>query len=436
MQYVIRQFIFLATDVYILQDINPALRWSRFDMYARLVRSVSLNVSPVVSVLATQRPGIILFPNLLHLVLQSMPFLSNSFPFPSSLRHLELSFGFPGMVNEPGCCGEVWLSTAVRQAPALERLDLAGSPHRTSILCIAEHKNLRVVDLYNVDINARHGGPIFRDLLTALSSMKQLATLHLPHTGVASADIPSCKGFQRLEHLTISARPSVLVMFFDCLLTRNLHEVTLSQSSSIYEPFDLPELEYSVARLCSLHGSSLREVDLRFAAPDGLGREKTNDMDVLHPLLELHHLESVTIMSASGRLFVSNVQAMAQVWPHLRNLKLSLDIVADDKPGTLKVSAYQCLVPLAHLCEKLTDLDIRIVDTHMAELESWPTMHHRLVNLALDVPHTLDPEPLISLVYHIFPALSQLSVRGASDDYEYDEREWANLYQRYQVLRI
>jgi hypothetical protein len=256
-QYVIAQLIFLATDVHILQDVNPALKWSRFDVYARLVRSVSLNVSPVVSILATQRPGIIIFPNLLHLVLQSMPYLSNSFPFPSSLRWLELSFGFPGMVNEPGCCGEVWLSTAACQAPKLERLDLAGSPHHTSLLCIAEHKNLRVVDLYNVAIDARDGGPIFRDLLVPLSSMKQLATLHLPHTGVAGADIPRCEGFQRLEHLTISARPSVLVMFFDCLLTPSLREVTLSQSSSIYEPFDLPELRHCVARLCLLHGSSL-----------------------------------------------------------------------------------------------------------------------------------------------------------------------------------
>jgi hypothetical protein len=159
-------------------------------------------------------------------------------------------------------------------------------------------------------------------------------------------------------------------------------------------------------------------------------------MDVLHPLLELHHLESVTIMSASGRLFVSNVQAMAQAWPHLHNLKLSLDIVADEKPSNLKVSAYRCLVPLARLCEKLTDLNIRIVDTPMAELESWPTMHHRLVNLALDVPRSVDPKPLIPLVYRIFPALSQLSARGASDDYDYDEREWANLYRRYRVLRI
>jgi hypothetical protein len=241
-------------------------------------------------------------------------------------------------------------------------------------------KNLRVVDLYNVFIDAHDGGPIFRDLLTPLSSMKQLATLHLPHTGVAGADIPSCKGFRHLEHVTISARPSVLVMFFDCLLTRNLREVTLSQSSSIHEPFDLPELQHCVSRLCSLHGSSLREVDLQFAAPDGLGREKTNDMDVLHPLLELYHLETVTIMSASGRMFVSDAQAMAQAWPHLRSLKLSLDIVADEKPNAVKVSAYQCLVPLARLCEKLTDLDIRIVDIHMAELESWPTMRHRLVN--------------------------------------------------------
>ena len=191
-------------------------------------------------------------------------------------------------------------------------------------------------------------------------------------------------------------------MFFNCLLTHNLREVTLSQSSSIYEPFDLPELQHCVARLCSLHGSSLREVDLRFAAPDGLGRDKTNDMDVLHPLLELHHLKSVTIMSASGRLFVSDVQAMAQAWPHLCNLKLSLDIVADEKPDTLKVSAYQCLVPLARLCEKLTDLDIHIVDTHMVELESWLTMHHRLMNLALDVPRTLDPEPCVSYLSSTF----------------------------------
>jgi hypothetical protein len=362
--------------------------------------------------------------------------LPKSLLFPASLRYLELSFGFPGMVNDPGCCGEVWLSTAARQAPTLERLDLAGSPPRTSLLCITEHKNLHIVDLYHVAINARDGGPVYRDLLIALSSLKQLTTLHLPHTGVAAADMPCCKGFQHLKHLTISARPSVLVMFFDCLLTCNLREVILSQSSSLYEPFDIPELHDCVAKLCSLHGSSLRMVDLRFAAPDGLGQEKTNDMDVLYPLLELHHLEIVTIINRSGRLFVSGVEAMALAWPHLRILKLSLDIIPDEKPDTLNVSAYQCLIPLARFCEKLTDLDIRIVDKHMVELESWSIMHHRLVNLALDVPHTLDPEPLIPLVYCIFPALSQLSARGASDDYNYDETEWSDLYLMYQVLRI
>jgi hypothetical protein len=364
-----------------------------------------------------------------------MPMLPQSLLFPSSLRYLELSFGFPGMVNEPGCCGEVWLSTAVRQAPGLERLNLTGSPPRTSLLCITEYKNLHIVDLYHVVINARDGGPVYRDLLVALSSLKHLTTLHLPHTGVADADMPGCKGFKNLEHLTISARPKVLVMFFECLLTYNLSEVTLSQSSRNYEPFDIPELQDCVSRLCSLHGSSLREVDLRFAAPDGLGNAKTDDMDVLHPLLELHHLEIVKIITRSGRLFVSDVEAMALAWPHLRILKLSIDIVADEKPDTLKVSAYQCLIPLVRLCQKLTDLDIRIVDKQMAELEHWPTMHHPLVKLTLDVPHTLDPKPLIPLLYRIFPALSQLFACGASDDYDYFETEWKDLYLEYQILR-
>ena len=70
-------------------------------------------------------------------------------------------------------------------------------------------------------------------------------------------------------------------------------------------------------------------------------------MDVLCPLLKLHHLKTVTITNSFGCLFVSDVHAMALAWPHLRTLKLSLDIVTDEKMDTLKVSTYQCLIPLA-----------------------------------------------------------------------------------------
>jgi hypothetical protein len=401
-------------------------------MYARLVRSISMNASPAVAILTPQRPDTIIFPNLLRLALLSLPMLPKSLLFPTSLRYFELSFGFPGMLNEPGCCGEVWLSTVARQVPMLERLDLAGSLPRTSLLSVTEHKNLHIVDLYHV---VYYGDPVYQDLLLALSSLKKLVTLHLPHIGLAEVDMFGCKGFKYLECLSISARPRALATFFDCLLTRGLREVTLSQSSCLYEPFDIPELHHCVARLCSLHGSSLRKVGLRFAAPDGLGHAKTNDMDVLHPLLELHRLEIVDISSASGRLFVSDVRIMASAWPHLRILQLSLDIVADEKPDSPKASAFECLISLAHLCDKLTDLNIRIVDSHMVELENVPTIRHSLVNLTLDVPRTLDPGPLILLVYRIFPALSQLSALGASGDYEYDEMEWRNLYPRYRMLQ-
>ena len=115
-------------------------------MYARLVQSVSMDGSYVFSVLLAHRPGIILFPNLYHLTLLSFPMLSKSLLFPALLCYLKLVFGFPGMMNEPGCCGEVWLSTAACQVPALDHLDLAVSPPHTSLLLITEHKNHHVVD--------------------------------------------------------------------------------------------------------------------------------------------------------------------------------------------------------------------------------------------------------------------------------------------------
>ena len=192
-----------------------------------------MDVSSVFSVLSVQWPGIILFPNLYHLTLLSFPMLSKSLLFPALLCYLKLVFGFPGMMNEPGCCGEVWLSTAACQVPALDHLDLAGCLPHTSLLLITEHKNRHVVDLSHVDLNAGDG-PIYGHLLTALSSLKQIVTLHFPHIGIADTNMPSCKGFECLEHLqSIFALPRVLVMFFNCLLTPNLCKVTLSQSTRI-----------------------------------------------------------------------------------------------------------------------------------------------------------------------------------------------------------
>jgi hypothetical protein len=57
------------------------------------------------------------------------------------------------------------------------------------------------------------------------------------------------------------------------------------------------------------------------------------------------------------------------------------------------------------------------------------------IRLDLDVPHIVDADPMVHMLHHTFPTLVDVSAIGASDMYEYDEREWKNIPRRLRGLR-
>jgi len=318
------------------------------------------------------------------------------------------------------CYGEICLWAVARQVPKLEWLRLAGSPPRSSLLCVMEYRELRTLDLLQVDINDGGDRHIFRDLIAALSSLKQLIKLLLPHVGLVEEDMPRDKGFERLHSLTVAGPPKALITFLDALSTHTLRDVTLGHGTRNHLLFDVAGWQDCVTRLCALHGPSLRTIDLRLTILTrdiGLCR-----MGIVIPILELHHLEVFAMYSLGARLSVNDVQTMASAWPHLQILRLGLDIIADEKaPYNPRLSAFHCLIPLARLCCKLTTLEIRMIGRILPDLASWPTIHHGLVNLDLDVPNVVEADPVIHILHNIFPVLDEVTALGASDDYDYDK---------------
>jgi hypothetical protein len=371
----------------------------------------------LISGITNARPGVIIFPNMHTLGIVQMPAPipnhTNLVLFPSSLRHLDLSFGYPGFIYDPMCGGTMYLLEAARQVSKLERLSLAGSLPRTALLCVMLFKELHTLDLFQVGLSDVRGTHIFRDLIGAFSSMKQLIKLLLPYVGLSEEGIPQCKGFQNLESLTVAGPPMALSTFLRSLSTRTLQDVTLDGTTTP-QLIDVAEWQDCVACLCLLHGSSLRAIDLRLTASTG-GHDLSR-MGVVSPILELHHIERFTIYCPGGRLSVNDIQTMALAWPNIQVLRLSLDVSADETmANNLMSTAFHCLIPLARQCRKLTTLDLRLIGRVLPDMATWPTLHRELVNLDLDVPHIIKPKPIARMLHRIFPALVEVKAEGASD---------------------
>jgi hypothetical protein len=127
---------------------------------------------------------------------------------------------------------------------------------------------------------------------------------------------------------------------------------------------------------------------------------------------------------------------MALAWPNIQVLRPSLDVSADETmANNLMSTAFHCLIPLARQCSKLTTLDIRLIGRVLPDMAMWLTLHHELVNLDLDVPRIIKPKPIAHMLHRIFPALVEVKAEGASDSYEYNQREWMNMGHTLRALK-
>ena len=387
--------------------------WERFDKYVVHVEALGVDELDtreryrwqLYCQVCSLRPGIIPFPNLRRLRLyqdyEQADHTASLLLFPLSLRELRIDFGSASF-NRPLRIAEGYLQAAARQVPRLEHLRLHGDPPATSYMCIAQFKHLHILDLrYSHTIDTQ----IYRDLILAASTMRELIEFHLPDqgmNGIRGSCIPPCKGFRPLRVLGIQASPNNIVQFLDTLDTPGLRAVICKGGNIQSTPFEWQEC---VQKLCRHHSASLQSVDLRSRAMNFWDPNIGNRQDIFKvitaSLLDLHRLQDVTLEFFMVDLSTEDLYAMASAWPNLRHLEIRSKIDHYNRPVD-GPSTYNCLLYLAQLCPELVHLELFFQDDKLPDITQWPMLSHGLRELKLDVPHRVRDQ-LAPFLDRIFP---------------------------------
>jgi len=386
--------------------------WKRFDEYAGRVEDLGVDeldtreryLWQLYCQLCSLRPGVIPFPNLRKLRLyqdyEQADHAASLLLFPPSLRSLRVDFGFV-IFNSSLRVAEGYLQAAAQQVPMLEHLSMHGDPPGTSYMCLMQYKHLHTLDLrHSLTVDAQ----VYRDLVSAVSCMKDLVELHLPDQGMNGINghcIPNCRGFLSLQVLGIHASPKTITQFLHTLDTLSLRAVICKGGNIPSTSFEWREC---VRKLCVHHGASLRSVHLQSHAInvwDDSGSRQRVFRDITASLLELHLLEDIMLEFLMADLPTEDLYAVAAAWPNLRRLKIISKIDysnrASDDPST-----YNCLILLAQLCPKLIHLELCFQDDKLPDIAECPLLSHGLRELKLDVPHRVK-DRLIPFLDRIFP---------------------------------
>lgn len=367
------------------------------------------------------RPGVAIFPHLskLRLVvgLPNLPGMDTMIIFPSSLLHLDLTFGFQGRRPDSPETADLHMLQAARQLPQLKHLGLRSWASPMSLMCMAHSfKELVSCDVYGLALSRElHDQDLrFKDFLVALSSMRRLSKLALPHGGINESDIPDQLKFLHLEELSITCCPQTFNKFFQSLGAQNLRRLWLGHHEPIPRYYDNAEWRDSLFKLRSKYGHSLRALDIRLQALS-LSEDQERRMVVLDPMMELHNIESFTFQ-ANGYIRASDISAMASAWGRLKVLDLSrVGIRPDDANADgHRRPALECLVPIARSCDQLKTLSLRITEEAMPEMDNWPTIEHGLQDLSLYLSCTARTTTLISLIRQIFPRIHDIFAKTSS----------------------
>jgi hypothetical protein len=297
---------------------------------------------------------------------------------------------------------EGYLQAAARQVPMLEHLSLHGDPPATSYMCITEYKHLHTLDLRH---SQTMDPQVYRDLISATSTMTKLTEFHLPDQGlnwIKEDCIPSCKGFRHLQVLGIPTSPNNIIKFLDTLDTPSLRAV-ICKGGNIQSRAS--EWRECVQKLSMQNGTSLRSVELQSRAlgvwKDSIRNRNHMFKDITMSLLTLHQLDDVALEFYMVALSTEDLYAMASAWPNLRRLKIRSKIHHYSRPLN-RPSTYNCLIYFAQLCPKLVQLELSIPDDKLPDIAEWPLLSHGLRELKLDSPMHVK-ERLEPFLDRIFP---------------------------------
>jgi hypothetical protein len=115
---------------------------------------------------------------------------------------------------------------------------------------------------------------------------------------------------------------------------------------------------------------------------------------------------------------------------HTFAFSLRVDIVSD---AAETYSVLQPLIPFAHHCPLLQDLDVRITNSQLPDLSDWPIICYGLQRLRLEVADVHNPLHLPRLLDRIF-----LDLSGDERYHGYERSRWDDMLhviQMFQAVR-
>lgn len=401
------------TALYQAQSISNA-DWTRFDHNARRVRVFGVGSTPRVIALcslhrqlAEYRPGSELFPFLHTLGLNGKVNFTLSMRLPQSLRVLEIRFGHEDQHSNNG---EMYILSAISQAPLLEKLTLNGLVNPMLLVHIASFKSLRCFDLRGVKFTMSTNGTI-REGLKVMLDMNTLTELTLPRA-LGMDDIPSGIYSRNLTTVDICGEALLVTKIVGTLSRTTTHTITIQPRNTILS--GIKEESTTQWGLCLDQLRTHCGASLRCIVFHPNVHHDVDFIELIKPLLQLDRLEE--FHSGTASVSADGMNAMAVAWPNLRSLRLAMFIRDNTLISNEHAPTIQSLICFARLCTKLHTLQLRLLDINLPSSVSFPLLSHRLQQLHLDVPFIRDYLQLAILVDRIFPRLSRVSVDSECND--------------------
>lgn len=395
--------------------------WRRFTSYSQRVRSWTPDRegsdSGFFCQLERKRPGINFFPYLRQLALYQRIDPPPVLILPQSLRRLEINFNYWTTTGVHPC--EQYLSAAIEQAPALEVLYFYGPMPLFILTRLSELCCLQSLELGDVDLP--------KGAMSILSSLPALKQLELPRTPLEDDDITPTTGFNHLQSLTLSGRPSSIMALIDTVASSALRTISIRNSPLDTMPGSFTQWKECFEKIKERFGPTLRSVNVAAVARD----DGVQPAELLQPLMDLRELEEFQLSDLTYPS-IQDISRMASSWPKLKRFVLDVPPVQSHSHGNTdasRPSAIHCLTFFARHCPQLISLDLGIADEDLPDVEQFPSLSHNLQSLRLQAPVVRDYKHLARLLDTIFPELARVMINDTFVDPPQDgeNRYWLDV---------
>ncbi|KAI0962272.1 hypothetical protein AcV7_001152 [Taiwanofungus camphoratus] len=404
------------TDVYCLCGDITEDEWTRFQQYARRVRTLCHDLygtksnidSMVYTYLVRHNKGQPLLPFLRELewgqlLSTNMDLLAFASP---TLRRFRFQFNGKADRNKPSPGRNFGLQVLIRTmlsvAPGLKDVSVSNFGNPLYYMPITRCSNIR-----KVEITDRQ--PVLNvTILQALSTMKNLADLSLiPLTWEEESNLVSVT-LTGLQRLVVKGTARNMTRFFKILSAPNLCSLVLRVQGDAHHAER--NFHDCLVAACTQYGSSLRAIHL-LSSFHLLGENLSPVADVslmgfIEPLLGLHDIETISIrcgfnhhckVSAKDQ----DIHDMATAWPNLTELDLSY------RPA-MEAPSIASIVDFALLCPKLRTLALPSLNTGFpSNLDQYPILSHNLRKLRFGYPTDAETDSLrmAQFIDRFFPNL-------------------------------